>query len=239
MRASENSKTQQPSGKTGDNDKTCFIKTYGCQMNVYDSQRMEEALAEAGYRPVAAADEADMVILNTCHIREKAAEKVYSELGRLKPLKQQNKHMVIGVAGCVAQAEGAEIIARAPLVDMVFGPQTFQQLPAMLGEIADARAQGNKPKLVRTEFHASEKFAAFQAAPRKPVTRSPSAFVTVQEGCDKFCTFCVVPYTRGEEVSRARADIIAEARALVAQGVCEITLLGQNVNAWAHDGVRL
>ncbi|MEL0072755.1 MAG: tRNA (N6-isopentenyl adenosine(37)-C2)-methylthiotransferase MiaB, partial [Rhodobiaceae bacterium] len=133
----------------------------------------------------------------------------------------------------------AEIIARAPLVDMVFGPQTFHQLPAMLGEIADARAQGNKPKLVRTEFPASEKFAALQAAPRKPVTRSPSAFVTVQEGCDKFCTVCVVPYTRGEEVSRARADIIAEARALVAQGVCEITLLGQNVNAWAHDGMRL
>ena len=239
MSATDPIEAEQPSGKTGDNDKTCFIKTYGCQMNVYDSQRMEEALAEAGYRPVAAADEADMVILNTCHIREKAAEKVYSELGRLKPLKQQNKHMVIGVAGCVAQAEGAEIIARAPLVDMVFGPQTFQQLPAMLDEIADARAQGNKPKLVRTEFPASEKFAALQAAPRKPVTRSPSAFVTVQEGCDKFCTFCVVPYTRGEEVSRARADIIAEARALVAQGVCEITLLGQNVNAWAHDGMRL
>ena len=239
MSATDPIEAEQPNGKTGGNDKTCFIKTYGCQMNVYDSQRMEEALAEAGYRPVAAADEADMVILNTCHIREKAAEKVYSELGRLKPLKQQNKHMVIGVAGCVAQAEGAEIIARAPLVDMVFGPQTFQQLPAMLGEIADARAQGNKPKLVRTEFPASEKFAALQAAPRKPVTRSPSAFVTVQEGCDKFCTFCVVPYTRGGEVSRARADIIAEARALVAQGVCEITLLGQNVNAWAHDGMRL
>ena len=239
MSATDPIEAEQPNGKTGDNDKTCFIKTYGCQMNVYDSQRLEEALAEAGYRSVAAADEADIVILNTCHIREKAAEKVYSELGRLKPLKQQNKHMVIGVAGCVAQAEGAEIIARAPLVDMVFGPQTFQQLPAMLCEIADARAQGNKPKLVRTEFPASEKFAALHAAPRKPVTRSPSAFVTVQEGCDKFCTFCVVPYTRGGEVSRARADIIAEARALVAQGVCEITLLGQNVNAWAHDGMKL
>ena len=239
MSASENSKTQQPSGKTGDNAKTCFIKTYGCQMNVYDSQRMEEALAEAGFRPVGSADEADMVILNTCHIREKAAEKVYSELGRLKPLKKQNKNMVIGVAGCVAQAEGAEIIARAPLVDMVFGPQTFQQLPTMLDEIADARAQGAKPKLVRTEFPASEKFAALQVAPRKPVTRSPSAFVTVQEGCDKFCTFCVVPYTRGEEVSRAYADIIGEVSALAAQGVCEITLLGQNVNAWAHDGMRL
>ena len=182
------------------NEKTCFIKTYGCQMNVYDSQRMEEALAAAGYRPVASAENADMVILNTCHIREKAAEKVYSELGRLKPLKQQNKDMVIGVAGCVAQAEGAEIIARAPVVDMVFGPQTFQQLPAMLDEIDDGRARGDKPKLVRTEFPAAEKFDALQAIARKPVTRSPSAFVTVQEGCDKFCTFCVVPYTRGEEV---------------------------------------
>ena len=221
------------------NEKTCFIKTYGCQMNVYDSQRMEEALAAAGYRPVASAENADMVILNTCHIREKAAEKVYSELGRLKPLKQQNKDMVIGVAGCVAQAEGAEIIARAPVVDMVFGPQTFQQLPAMLDEIDDGRARGDKPKLVRTEFPAAEKFDALQAIARKPVTRSPSAFITVQEGCDKFCTFCVVPYTRGEEVSRARADIIAEARALVAEGVSEITLLGQNVNAWEHDGTRL
>ncbi len=221
------------------NDKACFIKTYGCQMNVYDSQRMEEALAAAGYRAVASADEADMVILNTCHIREKAAEKVYSELGRLKPLKAQNKDMVIGVAGCVAQAEGAEIISRAPVVDMVFGPQTFQQLPAMLDEIDATRARGEKAKLVRTEFPAAEKFDALQAVPRKPVTRSPSAFVTVQEGCDKFCTFCVVPYTRGEEVSRASNDIIAEARALVAQGVCEITLLGQNVNAWSFDGLRL
>ena len=229
----------QASNTAASNTKACYIKTYGCQMNVYDSERMAEALTAAGYRAVDTPEQADMVILNTCHIREKAAEKVYSELGRLKPLKTQNSDMIIGVAGCVAQAEGAEIIARAPVVDMVFGPQTFQQLPAMLGEIADARAQGNKPKLVRTEFPASEKFAALKAAPRKPVTRSPSAFVTVQEGCDKFCTFCVVPYTRGEEVSRARADIIAEARALVAQGVCEITLLGQNVNAWAHDGMRL
>jgi tRNA-2-methylthio-N6-dimethylallyladenosine synthase len=230
---------QHSKAATGGNEKTCFIKTYGCQMNVYDSQRMEEALAASGYRPVAAAENADMVILNTCHIREKAAEKVYSELGRLKPLKQQNKNMVIGVAGCVAQAEGAEIIARAPVVDMVFGPQTFQQLPAMLDEIDDTRARGDKPKLVRTDFPAAEKFAAFKAVARKPVTRSPSAFVTVQEGCDKFCTFCVVPYTRGEEVSRASGDIIAEARALVAEGVSEITLLGQNVNAWEFEGVRL
>ena len=223
------------------NQKACYIKTYGCQMNVYDSERMAEALAAAGYRPVDAPDEADMVILNTCHIREKAAEKVYSELGRLKPLKDGKADMVIGVAGCVAQAEGAEIIARAPAVDMVFGPQTFQQLPAMLAELAEGRARGEQPRLVRTEFPAAEKFAALKAQPRKPVTRSPSAFVTVQEGCDKFCTFCVVPYTRGEEVSRAAAEIIAEAEALAAEGVCEITLLGQNVNAWQdpQSGLRL
>ena len=223
----------------GQNAKSCYIKTYGCQMNVYDSERMAEALAAAGYRPVDAPDGADMVILNTCHIREKAAEKVYSELGRLRPLKDKNADMVIGVAGCVAQAEGAEMIARAPVVDMVFGPQTFQQLPAMLDEVAALRARGDKPKLVRTEFPASEKFEALHKVARKPVTRSPSAFVTVQEGCDKFCTFCVVPYTRGEEVSRATADIVAEARALVDEGVCEITLLGQNVNAWTFEGLRL
>jgi tRNA-2-methylthio-N6-dimethylallyladenosine synthase len=221
------------------NSKSCYIKTYGCQMNVYDSERMAEALAAAGYRPVTEPEGADMVILNTCHIREKAAEKVYSELGRLRPLKDKNADMVIGVAGCVAQAEGAEMISRAPVVDMVFGPQTFQQLPSMLDEIAETRARGDKAKLVRTEFPAAEKFEALQKVARKPVTRSPSAFVTVQEGCDKFCTFCVVPYTRGEEVSRAMDDIIAEAHALVGEGVSEITLLGQNVNAWEFDGTRL
>ena len=223
----------------GSNSKSCYIKTYGCQMNVYDSERMAEALAAAGYRPVDSAEGADMVILNTCHIREKAAEKVYSELGRLRPLKNDNPDMVIGVAGCVAQAEGAEMISRAPVVDMVFGPQTFQQLPDMINEVGAARAKGEKARLVRTEFPAAEKFDALKAVARKPVTRSPSAFVTVQEGCDKFCTFCVVPYTRGEEVSRASEDIIAEAHALVREGVCEITLLGQNVNAWAADGLRL
>ena len=224
-----------------DNMKTCYIKTYGCQMNVYDSERMAEALAASGYRPVTTPQAADMVILNTCHIREKAAEKVYSELGRLKPMKTDNPDMIIGVAGCVAQAEGAEMISRAPVVDMVFGPQTFQQLPAMLDEVKQTRAKGEKARLVRTEFPAAEKFAALHDAPRQPVTRSPSAFVTVQEGCDKFCTFCVVPYTRGEEVSRDTADIVAEAQALVAQGVCEITLLGQNVNAWQDrkSGLRL
>ncbi len=231
----------QTANAAASNTKACYIKTYGCQMNVYDSERMAEALTAAGYRAVDTPEQADMVILNTCHIREKAAEKVYSELGRLKPLKTQNSDMIIGVAGCVAQAEGAEIIARAPVVDMVFGPQTFQQLPDMLTEIADSRAAGQKPRLVRTEFPAAEKFAALHQAPRKPISRAPTAFVTVQEGCDKFCSFCVVPYTRGEEVSRAMPEIIAEAEALANEGVCEITLLGQNVNAWQDraSGARL
>lgn len=223
------------------NNKKYFIKTYGCQMNVYDSERMAEALSVAGYQPVDAPEAADMVILNTCHIREKAAEKVYSELGRLKPLKQANTDMIIGVAGCVAQAEGEEMIHRAPLVDMVFGPQTYQQLPDMIADLDAGRADGGRVRLVRTEFPAEEKFAALKAAPRQPITRAPTAFVTVQEGCDKFCTFCVVPYTRGAEVSRATADIVAEAGALAAQGVCEVTLLGQNVNAWQdrETGLRL
>ena len=210
-------------------------------MNVYDSERMAEALSVAGYQPVNGPEDADMVILNTCHIREKAAEKVYSELGRLKPLKQANADMIIGVAGCVAQAEGEEMIHRAPLVDMVFGPQTYQQLPDMIGDLNAGRRAGDRVRLVRTEFPAEEKFAALNAAPRQPITRAPTAFVTVQEGCDKFCTFCVVPYTRGAEVSRATADIVAEARALATQGVCEVTLLGQNVNAWQdrESGLRL
>ena len=210
-------------------------------MNVYDSERMAEALSVAGYQPVDVPEAADMVILNTCHIREKAAEKVYSELGRLKPLKQANGDMIIGVAGCVAQAEGEEMIHRAPLVDMVFGPQTYQQLPDMINDLDAGRRAGDRVRLVRTEFPAEEKFAALNAASRRPITRAPTAFVTVQEGCDKFCTFCVVPYTRGAEVSRATADIVDEANALAAQGVCEITLLGQNVNAWQdrETGLRL
>ena len=210
-------------------------------MNVYDSERMAEALSVAGYQPVDVPEAADMVILNTCHIREKAAEKVYSELGRLKPLKQANGDMIIGVAGCVAQAEGEEMIHRAPLVDMVFGPQTYQHLPDMISDLDVGRRDGDRVRLVRTEFPAEEKFAALNAAPRRPITRAPTAFVTVQEGCDKFCTFCVVPYTRGAEVSRATADVVDEANALAAQGVCEITLLGQNVNAWRdrETGLRL
>ena len=186
-------------------------------MNVYDSERMAEALSVAGYQPVDVPEAADMVILNPCHIGEKAAEKVYSELGRLKPLKQANADMIIGVAGCVAQAEGEEMIHRAPLVDMVFGPQTYQQLPSMINDLDAGRRDGNRVRLVRTEFPAEEKFAALNAAPRRPITRAPTAFVTVQEGCDKFCTFCVVPYTRGAEVSRATADIVDEAKALAAQ----------------------
>jgi tRNA-2-methylthio-N6-dimethylallyladenosine synthase len=223
------------------NTKKCYIKTYGCQMNVYDSERMAEALVVAGYQQVDEPEQADMVILNTCHIREKAVQKVYSDIGRIKPLKQKNAEMIIAVAGCVAQAEGAEIMSRAPVVDMVFGPQTFQQLPDMLNEVQALRAKGKKSRLVRTEFPAAEKFAALKAVTRTPITRSPSAYVTVQEGCDKFCTFCVVPYTRGEEVSRDTRDIVAETQALVDQGVCEVTLLGQNVNAWQdrESGLRL
>ncbi len=214
--------------------KNCYIKSYGCQMNVYDSTRMGEALAEAGYNPVDTPEAAELIILNTCHIREKAAEKVYSELGRLKALKQQNKNMVFGIAGCVAQAEGEEIIARAPLVDMVFGPQSYHDLPTMLDELTHARAHGGKKHIVRLDFPAEEKFAYLDKTPRTPLKRSPTAFVTIQEGCDKFCTFCVVPYTRGAEISRSTKDIAREVTALAEQGICEITLLGQNVNAW-HD----
>jgi len=207
------------------------IRTYGCQMNVYDSERMAGALAGAGYEATDSAEDADLILLNTCHIREKAAEKVYSELGRLKPLKAARPDLRIGVAGCVAQAEGAEIMRRQPLVDLVVGPQAYHRLPAM---VAEARA-GAKP--LDTEFPAEDKFDHLPA-PTK-AARGPTAFLTVQEGCDKFCAFCVVPYTRGAEASRPAAKVLSEARALVAAGVREITLLGQNVNAWhgvAPDG---
>ena len=208
--------------------KKLFIKTYGCQMNVYDSERMAEAMGGAGYVTTERADEADMIVLNTCHIREKAAEKVYSELGRLKPLKDANPNLKIALAGCVAQAEGAEILRRAPMVDLVVGPQTYHRLPKME---AAARA-GARP--VDTEFPAEDKFDHLPKGPR--AGRGPVAFLTVQEGCDKFCAFCVVPYTRGSEVSRPAARILAEARDLVARGVREITLLGQNVNAYHGAG---
>ncbi len=208
--------------------KSVFIRTYGCQMNVYDSERMTGLLKPLGYHVADAPDDADLVILNTCHIREKAAEKVYSELGRLKKLKDKKTAaggaMTLAVAGCVAQAEGPEITARAPQVDLVFGPQAYHRLPEMLAR--NAREAGD---VLETDFAVEEKFDRLAA--RK--AEGPTAFLTVQEGCDKFCTFCVVPYTRGAEVSRPVDAIVAEARALAAQGVREITLLGQNVNAWA------
>jgi tRNA-2-methylthio-N6-dimethylallyladenosine synthase len=205
-----------------------FIKTYGCQMNVYDSERMAETLGATGYEVTDQADQADMILLNTCHIREKAAEKTYHELGRLAPLKQARPGLKIAVAGCVAQAEGHEILRRQPLVDMVVGPQSYHRLP----EMAERAARGERA--VETEFPPEDKFDHLPARPRP--RRAPSAFLTVQEGCDKFCAFCVVPYTRGAEVSRPADRILAEARDLVERGVREITLLGQNVNAWHGAG---
>ena len=207
--------------------KSVFIRTYGCQMNVYDSERMAGLLKPLGYRVADAPDAADLVILNTCHIREKAAEKVYSDLARLKRLKTEREsaggELKIAVAGCVAQAEGAEITRRAPVVDMVVGPQAYHRLPELI-----ARAARDKGDVLDTDFAVEEKFDRLAAREAE----GPTAFLTIQEGCDKFCTFCVVPYTRGEEVSRHVDAIVAEARSLAAQGVREITLLGQNVNAW-------
>ena len=205
-----------------------FIKTYGCQMNVYDSERMAEALAGQGYEQTARAEEADMILLNTCHIREKAAEKVYSELGRLKPLKTANPDLKIGVAGCVAQAEGQEIMRRQPMVDLVVGPQSYHRLPEM-----EAKTRSGQPAL-DTDFPEEDKFEHLTRRPK--AQRGPTAFLTVQEGCDKFCSFCVVPYTRGAEVSRPVAQVLSEARDLVERGVREITLLGQNVNAYHGAG---
>ncbi|MDV7201091.1 tRNA (N6-isopentenyl adenosine(37)-C2)-methylthiotransferase MiaB [Roseovarius sp. 10] len=204
--------------------KKLFVKTYGCQMNVYDSERMAEALSGQGYEQVGSAEEADMILLNTCHIREKASEKIYSELGRLKPLRDDNPNVKIGVAGCVAQAEGEEIMRRQPIVDLVVGPQTYHRLPAMM------RAVEAGEKALDTDFPEEDKFLHLPKDRR--AKRGPCAFLTVQEGCDKFCAFCVVPYTRGAEVSRPVARILGEARDLVERGVREITLLGQNVNAY-------
>jgi tRNA-2-methylthio-N6-dimethylallyladenosine synthase len=209
--------------------KKLFIKTYGCQMNVYDSERMAESLGTQGYVTTDVAADADMILLNTCHIREKAAEKMYSELGRLKPLKADKPDLKIGVAGCVAQAEGAEIIRRQPMVDLVVGPQSYHRLPAM--EQAVARGE----KALDTDFPEDDKFDTLKS--RSKAKRGPTAFLTVQEGCDKFCAFCVVPYTRGAEFSRPADRIIREAHELVEAGVREITLLGQNVNAYhGHAG---
>ncbi|HVC61627.1 MAG TPA: tRNA (N6-isopentenyl adenosine(37)-C2)-methylthiotransferase MiaB [Acetobacteraceae bacterium] len=220
--------------------KRLHVITWGCQMNVYDSARMADILAPLGYAPAEAADGADMVILNTCHIREKAAEKVFSELGRLRRLQQaraaEGGRMILAVAGCVAQAEGAEILARAPFVDIVFGPQTYHRLPEMVARAART-AHGDKAgAVIDTDFPAEQKF---DFLPEASAPQGVCAFLTIQEGCDRFCSFCVVPYTRGAEQSRPVAAIIAEARRLIAQGAREITLLGQNVNAWhgeAPDG---
>ncbi|HEY8246469.1 MAG TPA: tRNA (N6-isopentenyl adenosine(37)-C2)-methylthiotransferase MiaB [Hyphomicrobium sp.] len=209
-----------------------FIRTFGCQMNVYDSERMTEALSARGYSQTDAIENADLVVLNTCHIREKAAEKVYSDLGRIRVLKDERatagNHTVVAVVGCVAQAEGAEIVRRAPAVDLVIGPQSYHRLPELV-----ARTRSENRPLVETVFPEEEKFAHL---PQRAPTRAVTAFLTVQEGCDKFCTFCVVPYTRGMEYSRSVADIEREARSLVASGVREVTLLGQNVNAYHGDG---
>src|SRR5271170_7017330 len=212
-----------------------FVKSFGCQMNVYDSQRMTDTLAPEGYVETATAEDADLIILNTCHIREKAAEKVYSELGRVRRMKEaaaaDGRNLLIAVAGCVAQAESEEIIRRAPAVDLVVGSQNYHRLPDL---ITRATRGG---KVVDTEFPLDDKFDRL-AAPSPAATRARgvTAFVTVQEGCDKFCTFCVVPYTRGVEVSRPAQKILAEVEQLAAAGVREIALIGQNVNAYHGAG---
>ncbi|HAE09191.1 MAG: tRNA (N6-isopentenyl adenosine(37)-C2)-methylthiotransferase MiaB [Candidatus Puniceispirillaceae bacterium] len=215
--------------------KKLFIKTYGCQMNVYDSDRMADVLAPLGYAPTDMVDGADMVILNTCHIREKASEKVFSELGRLRHLKermadQQGRKMTIAVAGCVAQAEGEEITRRAPWVDIVVGPQTYHRLPELVGQLDPS----SRNRIIDTDFPEEVKF---DFLPGEHAPRGPAAFLSVQEGCDKFCAFCVVPYTRGAEFSRPVKTVLEEAKRLVASGTRELTLLGQNVNAYhgAHD----
>jgi tRNA-2-methylthio-N6-dimethylallyladenosine synthase len=216
--------------------KSVFVKTYGCQMNVYDSARMQDVLAPLGYGVVETPEEADLVILNTCHIRERAVEKVYSELGRYRDMKAaRGGQMTIAVAGCVGQAEGQEITRRMKSVDLVFGPQTYHRLPELLKQ-----RETTGQAVVETEFAVVDKFKglAFEQV-RQPSSRSVTAFLTIQEGCDKFCTFCVVPYTRGSEFSRAPAQIIDEALKLANQGVREITLLGQNVNAYRSGATSL
>ncbi|KXV75742.1 (dimethylallyl)adenosine tRNA methylthiotransferase, partial [Acetobacter malorum] len=211
------------------------VITWGCQMNVYDSARMSDVLRPLGYQPVDTPDAADMIILNTCHIRDRAAEKVFSELGRLRKIKEARETAgqptIIAVAGCVAQAEGQEILARAPYVDIVLGPQTYHRLPEMVARAA--RAGG---AVIETDFPAEQKFDFLPdtAAPQTP--GNLTAFLTIQEGCDKFCSFCVVPYTRGAEVSRSVTSVLAEARRMVESGVQDISLLGQNVNAYHGTG---
>src|SRR6185437_15735181 len=232
--------------KTVPATKRLFIKTYGCQMNVYDSDRMADALAGEGYSMAASAEDADLVLLNTCHIREKASEKVFSELGRLNEIRIERQaggqDMLIGVAGCVAQAEGEEIVRRVPEVDLVVGPQSYHHLPELVAKAGsrqrfstkrETAAASIKAGLVSTDFAIAEKFERLPL-PRREATiaRGLTAFLTVQEGCDKFCSFCVVPYTRGSEVSRPVAQVLREAEALIDAGVLELTLLGQNVNAY-------
>jgi tRNA-2-methylthio-N6-dimethylallyladenosine synthase len=217
--------------RDGSNRRKVFIKTYGCQMNVYDSGRMSDALDRDGYDQTEDLGEADLVLINTCHIREKAAEKVYSQLGRLRDMKKareaEGREFMIGVAGCVAQAEGEEILRRAPAVDVVIGPQTYHRLPEAL-----KRAKSGE-RVIDTEYAIEDKFEHLPATGKATIrARGVTSFLTVQEGCDKFCTFCVVPYTRGAEVSRPLAQVVDEAQKLVDGGVREITLLGQNVNAW-------
>ncbi|WP_182356727.1 tRNA (N6-isopentenyl adenosine(37)-C2)-methylthiotransferase MiaB [Komagataeibacter europaeus] len=223
----------QPQSSTSSATRGLHVITWGCQMNVYDSERMSDVLRPLGYRAVGTPDDADMIILNTCHIRDRAAEKVFSELGRLRKIKEaraeRGEGTVLAVAGCVAQAEGGEILARAPYVDIVLGPQTYHRLPEMVARAA--RAAG---AVIETDFPVEQKFDFLPADRAAPA--GGSAFLTIQEGCDKFCSFCVVPYTRGAESSRPAQAVIAEARRLAAAGVREITLLGQNVNAYHGDG---
>ena len=213
--------------------KKLHVKTFGCQMNVYDSERMTDALRPFGYVETERPEDADVIVLNTCHIREKAAEKVYSELGRMREIKQERlaagKRTHVAVAGCVAQAEGREIQRRAPVADLVVGPQSYHRLPELL-----FRAMQEGRSVLDTDFPAEDKFTRLPA--RTAAARGSTAFLTVQEGCDKFCTFCVVPYTRGAEFSRPAGAIVEEARRLIDAGVREITLLGQNVNAYHGEG---
>jgi tRNA-2-methylthio-N6-dimethylallyladenosine synthase len=223
-------------GRTGmSGPRKVFVKSYGCQMNVYDSNRMADVLAPHGFIETDVVEDADLVILNTCHIREKAAEKVYSELGRIRKLKaaaeRDDRSMTVAVAGCVAQAEGEEILRRAPVVDLVVGPQSYHRLPALIDRLA------REGRVVDTEFPVEDKFD-FLEPPSREATRARgvTAFVTVQEGCDRFCTFCVVPYTRGAEVSRPVAQVVAEVKRLADAGVREVTLIGQNVNAYHGAG---
>ena len=213
--------------------KRAYIKTYGCQMNVYDSARMAELLAPLGFTVTQTVKDADLVILNTCHIREKAAQKVYSELGKIRRMKaakaERGGRMIVAVAGCVAQAEGAEMMRRAPCVDLVFGPQSYHRLPELIARVLRA----NGTDVLDTSFPAEPKF---DFLPENTGPRGVAAFLTVQEGCDKFCSFCVVPYTRGAEYSRPVMQVVAEARRFVRGGAREITLLGQNVNAYHGEG---